>query len=229
MIEEKIKFIPVIFKNIDINNLEVIRSELINAIDYFEKKYKCMCSTLVSRIEVDSKEMIAEDGSIINGVFNSKTRVLKMRSKISNINKYRNTVIHELNHAKFNTDLACNDTNLFMKNMMGDFTIYLINEYMACKNSAEYSYDFKEMKEFYKLQDSYLYNKKHKTDKEIATLISMIIVSEEIIRRNGGKTKGIYISEIKNIKNELEKIDFIPTLEQYENLKRLLLKYNFKC
>ncbi|MDU3548961.1 MAG: hypothetical protein E7F83_16265 [Clostridium sp.] len=231
---EKIKGIKIKFTN-DLNDniKNVIRNELEIAIKYFEKTASCCCRSYIEEIIIKYESIKISNNFNINGIFNQFNRVMTL-SYNGDVSKFKNTIIHELTHAKFNTDLAINNTELWRKSMEYDSAIYMINEYMAIKYSSNYCYtveDFKHVnscqnnfKDYYKFRENYNIDNL----KTLATFICSIIISEEILKRNRVKMYRVYIKDILDIKKELEKIDFIPTEEQYQALLKLLKEKGYK-
>lgn len=232
--EDKIKYIKVKYSDITDDSIKsIIKNELSDAIDYFEKTTSGMCASYVSEIVVVSKDIKINSNPYIKGIFNSHNRILTLKYN-GNINEFKNTIIHELSHAKFNTDLAVTNNNLWRKSLNEDSAIYMINEYMAIKLDKSYYYDIKDLQHINECQDnfSFYYRARKENNilklKELATLICSIIVSHGILNKISKKKYPIYNKDILAIKNELEKMEFIPTEEQYISLVGLLKEKGYK-
>lgn len=232
LMEDEINSIKIVYKDINIKDKNLIGEEINSAIKYFEKTYKCTCCTYVKKIEVNSKEMLSDNNEKVSGKFIPSTRTIELGSEISNLNKYKNVIIHELCHAKFNIDLLIKEQQLFNLYIKGDITIYLINEYIACRESIKYSYDMNEINIFYDCKKDYKLFEDYKYDikknKSISYLIVMIILSENLLRDKKIKMEDVFVKEITDIKEKLEKVEFIPDLKQYIDIREQLNKSNFK-
>lgn len=230
--EDEIKSIKIVYKDINVNDKKLIAKEINSAIKYFEKTYGCTCCTYVKKIEVNSKDILSDNNEKVSGKFIPSNRTIELGSEISNLNKYKNIIIHELCHAKFNIDLLIKEQQLFNLHINGDIAINLINEYIACRESIKYSYDINEINMFYDCKKNYKLFEDYKYDikknKSIAYLIAMIIISENILRDKKIKIEDVFIKEITDIKEKLEKIKFIPNLKQYIDVREQLNKSNFK-
>lgn len=218
--------IPTVFEDeYEESDKDIITLELETAINcIFGEGYGAVHEIIIIR------EYGRGDDIIINGCFNSKNKELKLRiNSITNTKKVKNTISHELYHAKFTHDLFKKNTELFIISIRNDYTMYMINEYMACKYSNDYSYVVSELKDWIsdaqnKFNDYYkdrllIDNNKRKN---LCTLISNIIVSNDKLKELRKSSYRIKNEDIKDIASILRKIDFIPTKEQYDELKELL-------
>lgn len=215
--------------------IERLESELNNAIKDFKKILEERHVTYVPHIEIITKKI--EDGLKINGSFSYRTRIIKLQyndNDNDNFNKFRQTCVHELCHAKFNDALITKNMDLLKISTTGrDPAIYIIDEYMACKYSNMNYNNLAELKHINDCQDNFNYYYKDRkisvgASKELATLISMIIISDYILKNNNIKTKGIYNKDIIDIKKILEDIEYTPTSEQYSSMRALLKSKQYK-
>lgn len=205
-----------------------IVEEIEKAIKFvFEDKY----IGEIVKIEIMKKYSRGDDKKI-NGCFNSRTRILQLGIiSLKNIKKIRNTIAHELMHAKFSLGLLKVDIELFKFGVRGDYNIYIINEYMACKYSNDYSYVVHELKEWLKKDFLYYYKNRKLTDskirKDLCSLICSIITASDKMKELGKNRNKIKYKDINDIAEILRKIDFLPTKSQYDELKELLTQKGF--
>ena len=225
MINFEYKNISVYLKDNFNTNIEAqIKTEIECAIDYFQKYEKVSCCNYLKEILVYNKLPYNN-----LGCFNNISRILNLNYN-GDKDTFKNTIVHELTHAKFNIDLRLKNKCLWDILIRDcDPAIYMINEYMACKSGNKYSFNLKELEHINSCQDNFqFYYKQRKIKdnalKELASLICNIIISEDILKQHKYKTRSIYINHILDIKKVLETIDFIPQKEQYENLVSVLRK-----
>lgn len=228
-------------EKIFINGIETVflddydEVEIKQIVEEFEKAIKFAFEDKyigeIVKIEIMKKYSRGDDKKI-NGCFNSKTRILQLKIKsLNNIKKIRNVMVHELIHARFSLGLLKIDIELFRLGIRGDYNIYMINEYMACKYSNDYSYVVHELKEWLQKDFLYYYKNRKSTDdkirKDLCSLICSIIVASDKMKELGKNRNKIKYKDINDIAEILRKIDFLPTKSQYNELKELLTQKGF--
>lgn len=223
--------IPTLFEDeYEDSDKDMIIQELEKATEHiFNEEHGAVNKIIITR------KCNRSDNTIINGYFDSKDKRLELGIKsLVNMKKNKNTIAHELYHAKFDYDLFEKNTELFMISIRNDYTMYMINEYMACKHGDDYSCVISDLKGWMDDAQSkfiHCYKDRLLVDnykrKNLCSLISRIIVSNDKLKELGKKSYKIKNEDIKDIALILRKIDFIPTKEQYEELKGLLNNKGF--
>ncbi len=244
MSEEKIRNILVDFDdNYNKVTKNLLKKEIESAIKWYEEVNACNCALHIEYIIITSEKIGNEDDIIPNSIFSnfnsgrefdyeSRILILEYNSN-TRLAGFRNIIAHELSHARFNFEMLNNgikknDISLNDKLISDvDPAISMIDEYMACKYSNMYYYDLESLRHFNACQDNfnnYYDERKNKAGalKPLATLICNIIISDNVLKTNNIKTMGIYNKDVREIRKKLEKIDFIPTEEQYNSLVSFL-------